>query len=151
MSWLLSKAGGDSWAASSESLALPASACWNSHWLLWRWMENSSMMQVKNISNVEERWAQSVSRGAWCCTQGEILVLHILGYVLALELSWFCLFLLCIRAGCITGLKGNKIWPALWWLCFQEAVTFLWDGLMKSMEVLTLIILRHLSFTVVNT
>lgn len=162
MSWLLWKAGGDSWAPSSDSLGPPCS--WllgTATGLLWRWMENSSMMQVtvqpsfsNSLSNVGERWACECPTVPGAVHRRGSRS-QILGCALALGLSWLCLLLLCIRAGCTTGLKGAKSGPP-WWLCFQEAATFLsvvplWDGLVKSLVVLTFIILRHFSFRVVNT
>lgn len=170
MSQRLWKVGGNSWPANSDSLGLPC--FWllgTTTGLLWRWMENSSMMQVtvqpssmanfsKSISNVEERWAQWVSHSAcaWCCTQGENPVSQILGYVLAVGLPGLCLLFCLYQSRVYHWLKGKQNLAHLsWWLCFQKAVTFLfvvplWDGLMKSLVVLTLIILRHFSFRVVS-
>lgn len=138
MSQLLWKVGGNSWPPDSDSLGLPC--FWllgTTPGLLWRWMENSSMMQVtaqpsslasfsKSISSVEERWAQWVSHsaGAWCCTQGETPVSQILGCVLAVGLPGLCLLLYQSRV--YHWLKGEQNLAHLsWWFVFKKLWLFL--------------------------
>lgn len=171
MSWLPveSKAGGNSWPLNRDSLGFPC------FWLLeitagllWRWMENSSMMQVivqlSSLANNSQKtwWARwnkdehnecfivHVS-DAMYCIQGETQI----SMWVRFGLLGLCLLLLYFKSRVYHWLKGEQNLTHLS-NCFLRScvcrlcgITMRWAY--EKLSGFNATVLRHLSVRVVNT